>query len=198
MAEIDLALSVALGVALAAASGFRVFVPLLVMSIAANTGHMSLGESFAWLGTLPALSMLAVAALVELVAYYIPGLDNLLDALATPAAVVAGILISAAAMTDIPPMLKWTLAIIAGGGAAGLTQSATTFMRAHSTVLTAGFGNPVIATGEIIGAVAVSLLALAAPFIAFAAVALMLLLAFRLFRKLRRKPANPDGNGSTM
>lgn len=188
----DLALSAALGVALAAAAGFRIFVPLLVMSIAANTGHMSLGESFAWLGTIPALSMLAVAAIVEVIAYYVPGLDNLLDTLATPAAVIAGIVVSAAAMTEFSPMLKWTLAIIAGGGAAGLTQGATTFIRAHSTAFTAGIGNPVIATAELIGAAGVSLLALAAPVIALVAIAVVLVLALRLFRKFRRKADGLD------
>ena len=78
--------------------------------------------------TLPALFMLAIAAVIEIVAYYVPGLDNLLDALAAPAAVIAGIVVSAAAMTDVSPMLKWTLAIIAGGGAAAMTQGATTFV----------------------------------------------------------------------
>ncbi len=192
MLDADLALSAALGVALAAAAGFRIFVPLLVMSIAANTGHMSLGESFAWLGTLPALSMLAVAAVIEVIAYYVPGLDNLLDMLAAPAAVIAGIVISAAAMTEFSPMLKWTLAIIAGGGAAGLTQGATTFIRAHSTALTAGIGNPVIATAELAGAAAVSLLALAAPVIALVAIAVVLMLALRLFQKFRRKADGLD------
>jgi hypothetical protein len=36
----DLALSIALGVALAAATGFRVFLPMLIASGAAYTGHL--------------------------------------------------------------------------------------------------------------------------------------------------------------
>src|SRR5262249_61768960 len=89
MSESDLALSIALGVGLAAASGFRVFLPMLIVSAAANTGHLSLDGSFAWLGTPVALTMLCAAALAEVVAYYVPGVDNLLDTLATPAAFVA-------------------------------------------------------------------------------------------------------------
>ena len=92
MSELDLALSVALGVGLAAATGFRVFLPLLVMSIAARSGYLPLGESFAWLASTGALAMLAIAALVEILAYYIPGVDNLLDTLATPGAILAGII----------------------------------------------------------------------------------------------------------
>jgi hypothetical protein len=115
----DLALSIALGVVLAAATGFRVFLPMLIVSGAAYTGHLSLDSSFAWLGTPFALTMLGAAALVEVLAYYIPGVDNLLDAVATPAAFVAGTIVSAAVMTDLPPMVKWMAAVIAGGGAAG-------------------------------------------------------------------------------
>ena len=141
----DYALSVVLGIGLAAATGFRVFLPMLIMSGAAYTGHLSLGDGFAWLGTPSALIMLGVAALTETLAYYIPGVDNLLDTLATPAALVAGTIVSAAVMTDVPPMMKWTAAVIAGGGVAGLTQGVTAILRAKSTVFTGGIGNFVIA-----------------------------------------------------
>jgi hypothetical protein len=182
----DLALSIVLGVVLAAATGFRVFLPMLIVSGAAYTGHLSLDNSFAWLGTPSALTMLSVAALVEVLAYYVPGVDNLLDAVATPAAFVAGTIVSAAVMTDLPPMAKWMAAVIAGGGTASFTQGVTAILRAKSTVLTGGFGNPVIATGELGGSVLLSLLALAAPLAAFAVVILILWLALRLIRRQRR------------
>jgi hypothetical protein len=190
MSDLDLALSIALGVGLAAATGFRVFLPMLVASAAAYTGHLPLSGNFAWLGTPGALIMLGVAALVEILAYYIPGVDNLLDALATPAAVVAGTLVSAAVITDLPPMLKWTTAIIAGGGVAGLTQGVTALLRAKSTVLTAGVGNPVIATAELGGSLLVSLLALAAPLIALLVVIVFLWLAMRLIRRIARSASS--------
>ena len=190
MSDLDLALSIALGVGLAAATGFRVFLPMLVVSAAAYTGHLPLSENFAWLGTPGALIMLGVAALVEIIAYYIPGVDNLLDVLATPAAVVAGTLVSAAVITDLPPMLKWTTAIIAGGGVAGLTQGVTALLRAKSTVLTAGVGNPVIATAELGGSLLVSLLALAAPLVALLVVIVFLWLAMRLIRRIARSASS--------
>jgi hypothetical protein len=194
MSDLDLALSIALGVGLAAATGFRVFLPMLVVSVAAYTGHLPLSENFAWLGMPSALMMLGVAALVEILAYYIPGVDNLLDALATPAAVVAGTLVSAAVITDLPPMLKWTTAIIAGGGVAGLTQGVTALLRAKSTVLTAGVGNPVIATAELGGSLLISLLALAAPLIALLVVIVFLWLAMRLIRRIARS-RSPSSTG---
>src|SRR5262252_4930497 len=132
----DFALSIVLGIALAAATGFRVFLPMPIVSSAAYAGHLQLDSSFAWLGTPSALTMLSVAALAEILAYYIPVIDNLLDSLATPAAFVAGIVVSAAVMTDVPPMVKWTAAVIAGGGIAGLTQGVTATLRANSTIWT--------------------------------------------------------------
>src|SRR5271170_104436 len=182
----DLALSIVLGVALAAATGFRVFLPMLIASSAAYSGHLHLDDGFAWLGSPSALIMLSVAALVEVLAYYIPVVDNLLDVVATPAAFIAGTIVSAAVMTDMPPMVKWTAAVIAGGGVAGLTQGVTGILRAHSTVLTGGLGNAVFSTAELGGAVLISFLALAAPAAAIALVMLLLLAAIRLLRRLLR------------
>jgi len=192
MSDLDIAVSVALGIGLAAATGFRVFLPMLVLSIAANTGHLALADSFAWIGTLPALILLGVASIVEILGYYIPGVDNLLDTLATPAALVAGTVISAAVITDLPPTVKWATAIIAGGGIAGLIQSTSALLRAKSTVLTGGLGNPVIATTELGGSLLVSILAIAAPLIALLLVVLFLWLALRfLLRLIRRDTPSP-------
>ena len=188
----DLALSVVLGVVLAAATGFRVFLPMLVVSGAAYTGHLTLDNSFAWLGTPFALTMLGVAALAEVLAYYVPGVDNLLDALATPAAIAAGTIVSAAVMTDLPPMVKWTAAIIAGGGVAGITQGLTAMLRAKSTVFTGGLGNSTVATAELGSATLISILALTAPIAALALVILFFWLAFRLIRGLARGSHRPN------
>jgi hypothetical protein len=191
VSDFDIALSIALGIGLAAATGFRVFLPMLVMSAAAYTGHLQLADSFAWLGTPAAVTLLGVAALAEILAYYIPGVDNLLDALATPAAFVAGTVVAAAVVTDLPPLVKWSTAIIAGGGIAGLTQSTTALLRAKSTIFTGGLGNPVVATGELGGALILSLLALAAPFAALALVIILLWLAFRWLRQIARREPPP-------
>jgi uncharacterized protein DUF4126 len=194
----DIALSVVLGIGLAAATGFRVFLPMLIVSGASYTGYLPLGDNFAWLGTAPSLVMLTVAAIVEILAYYIPGLDNLLDALATPAAFVAGTVLSAAVMTDIPPMAKWTAAVIAGGGIAGVTQGVTATLRANSTVWTGGLGNFIIATAELGGALLVAFLALAAPVAAIALVVLFLWLAIRLLRRLLRGVRPPTREKETI
>lgn len=187
-------LSVALGIGLAAAVGLRVFLPLLITAVAGATGHVDLAPSFEWLATTPALVMLGVATVLELFAYYIPGVDNLLDTLATPAALVAGTIAAAAVMTELPPIVKWTTAVIAGGGAAGLTQGVTSLVRAKSTATTGGLGNPFVATGELGGATALSLVAIFAPIVALALVVLAAWLVVKGLRRLfaRRPPAAPS------
>jgi len=195
MAGLDLALAIAMGVGLAAAAGFRVFLPMLVLSIAAYSGHLTLSSGLAWLSTPAALVMLSVAAVLEIIAYYVPGVDNVLDMIAAPAALIAGTVVAAAVMADLPPMIKWTTAVIAGGGAAGLTQGLTSLLRAKSTVMTAGLGNHAIATGELGGALVVSLLALAIPLAAVGLVALFCWFAVRWVRRLFRKERFADSGG---
>jgi hypothetical protein len=179
----ETALSIALGLGLAAACGFRVFVPLLVVSIAARTGQLTLGESFEWIGSTPALVVLIGATLAEVAAYYVPWLDNLLDTIATPAAVIAGAVLAASVVTGMSPWLKWTLAAIAGGGLAGAVQLSTTAARGASTMFTGGLGNVAVASLELVGAVGLSILSVAWPLVAIVPVGAVLLLIAR-----RRSP----------
>jgi hypothetical protein len=194
MSGLDTFVSIALGIGLAAAVGFRVFVPLLVASIAAYSGHLNLDENFAWLGSIPAMAALGVAAIVEVLAYYIPVIDNLLDTITTPLALVAGTVVSAAVITDLPPLIKWSTAIIAGGGVAGITQGVTTMLRAKSTAVSAGVTNPVLSTFEVIAAAVVAVLALLAPAIALALVVFFCWLAVRLVRRFLRGSPAADSN----
>lgn len=187
LAAFDVVLSIALGVGLAAAVGLRVFLPMLVVGLAAYSGHLTLSSGFAWVASPAALLMLSVATLAEILAYYVPGIDNLLDTIATPAALIAGTVVAAAVMADLPPLVKWTTAAIAGGGAAGLTQTTTALLRAKSTLLTAGVGNHVLATGEWASALGLALLALFAPVAALAVVALLVWVGLRLVRRLTRR-----------
>lgn len=187
MAALDALLPIALGVALAAAVGLRVFLPLCALSLAGWMGWVELSEGFAWLGSWQALVMLSVAAVVEVAGYYLPGIDNALDALATPVAIAAGTLATAAVITDLPPLVKWTTAVIAGGGMAGLTQGVTSLLRLKSTATTGGLANPVLATGELGGAALISIVALAAPVLALGVVVAAVWAATRwLHRRLSR------------
>jgi uncharacterized protein DUF4126 len=175
----DALLGLGLGLGLSAACGFRVFVPLLAISLGALTGHLSLAPGFSWVGSVPALLAFATATGLEIAAYYIPWFDHMLDVVATPTAVAAGILASASVMTDLPPLLRWTVALIGGGGAAGLIQGATVLLRLKSLAVTGGAANALVSTVELVGATGTVLLALIVPLVCLVAVAWFCIWAFR-------------------
>ncbi len=180
----NLLLGLFLGLGLAAAAGLRVFVPLLIAGLAARFGQIELVSGFAWLGSTPILIGLAIAALLEILAFQIPWLDNLLDTVVTPMATLAGILLMSAALLDLDPGWRWLLAIVAGGGVAGLVQTGTTGLRLASTAGTGGLGNPLLSAGETGGAVGLGLLAVLLPLIA--GLLVVLVVAFSLRRLLGR------------
>jgi hypothetical protein len=188
----DTALSIALGIGLSAAAGFRVFVPMLALSIAALSGNVELSPGFAWIGTIPALVVFATATVLEILAYIIPWVDNMMDSVATPAAVIAGVVATASVITDLPPLVQGVVALIAGGGAAGLIQGATSLLRLKSTVLTGGLANPVLAAAEFTGSVVTSILALIAPLLTVVLLALLVFIAFRIGKRFLfgRQPAD--------
>jgi hypothetical protein len=184
--------SILLGIGLSAATGFRIFIPFLVASIATITGYHPLSPSFEWIGTYPALIAFGVATVLEIAAYYIPWFDNLLDTIATPAAFIAGAILMVAVVSGLPPLAKWALAIIAGSGAAGIVQTGTTITRAASTTTTGGLANPVVSTVEAGSSFGLSLLAILFPVIAgLITIILLFWLSNRVVKKLKRKNSQP-------
>ncbi|UOQ52458.1 DUF4126 domain-containing protein [Hymenobacter cellulosivorans] len=190
MEHLDYLVAGALGLALAASSGFRVFVPLLAANVAYLLGFMAPSAGFEWLGTWPAFGVLATATLAEMLAYYVPVIDNLLDTITTPASFIAGTLLMTSALPDLDPMVRWGLGILVGGGTAGMVQSGTALLRVGSTATTAGFGNPILATVENFLAIVGSVLGLLLPLVVAGLVIVLLLYLVGRFRRLifRRSP----------
>lgn len=189
-------LGVAIGVGLSAASGFRLVVPFLVMSLASLSGHLVLAPDMGWIGTYPALAAFVIATLLEILVYFIPWVDDVMGALSVPVAVIAGTMITASFVTDMSPFLRWSLAAIAGGTAAGSVEVLTTGLRFASTVTTAGTANWLVSIGELLSSTLLSLLALMAPAIAFGLVVLLLIWgirkAHRLAARRDRQKSCPD------
>jgi hypothetical protein len=187
---IEVLLSLAIGVGLAAAVGFRVFVPFTVISLASLSGYLELAPGFDWIGSYPALLVFAVATVLEIAAYYIPWVDNLLDSIATPAAIVAGAVITASVVADVSPLLRWSLAAIAGGGVAAAVQSGTVLLRGTSSTVTGGLGNFAVSSSELLGSVLTSLLAVFLPVVAVTGIAVLFVVAARKMRRRRLKQAS--------
>ncbi len=195
---IDVLASLGLGLGLAAACGFRVFVPLLVVSAGAHFGYVPLASGWQWMASTPAMIAFACATVFEVLGYYIPWVDHALDVVATPAAVAAGMVTSASVLADLPPLIRWTAVIIGGGGLAALVQGSTASARAASTATTGGLANPVVATAELAGSSVTSAIAVFFPLFALAGAALAGGLAVVAIRRLgarRRRTAAPHMAG---
>ncbi len=180
-------LSAFIGIGLAAASGFRVFLPMFAVSLASYMGWIPMNENFQWLAGLPTLITTGIATIVEILAYYIPYVDHLLDTLSVPLATVAGSVMFASQFTDLGTFPTWALALIAGGGTAAAISSGFAGTRAASTATTGGLGNSVVATTETAGAGIMSILALAAPIIAAIIAIALVVVVFIFGRKIWNK-----------
>lgn len=183
----EIIISVCLGIGLSASAGFRVFVPLLILSIAGYFEWIPLHADWQWAGSLTAIIVLGVASIIELGAYFIPYVDNLLDTISIPLATAAGTLVMFTVLGDVDPIYSWTLAIIAGGGTAATIAGTTSAARATSTTITAGIGNPIISFIEAILSVFLSILSIIAPIIAVIAVILTFFGIRKIYRKMFKK-----------
>jgi len=183
--------AIALGIGLSASCVFRVFVPLLVASIAAKASIFPLQDGFQWLAGWPALICFGAAMVAEILAYYIPFVDNLLDSVATPLAIGSGSLLMTSVLPIDENMLRWVVGIIVGGGMAAGIQASSVLTRLASSKFTAGVGNPVVATGEHAAAFGTSIFALFAPIlVAVLFILLFIFILTKIGKRIRRSGPN--------
>lgn len=185
-----------IGIGLAAASGFRVFLPMFAVSLASYMGWIPMNEHFEWLAGIPTLITTGIATIVEILAYYIPYIDHLLDTISVPMATVAGSVLFASQFADLGTFPQWALALIAGGGTAAAISSGFAGTRAASTATTGGLGNSVVATTETAGAGIMTFLAIAAPIIAAIAAIVLVIVVLVLGRKIWIKFRNFNSDKS--
>ncbi len=161
MDVVQILLSLSLGLGLAAACGFRVFIPPLMMGVGSRLDLYKLEGSFVWVDDTWAIAIFAVATLLEIGGYFIPWIDNLLDAVATPAAIIGGIFVTSASLEgELNPSAQWTLSVIAGGSVSGVIQLGTVATRAISTGTTGGLANPIISLLEAVASMLCILISL--------------------------------------
>ena len=174
--------SIIIGIGLAASVGFRIFVPLFALSLASFYGIIPLNESWEWVGSSTAIIILGIATIVEILAYFIPWLDNLLDTIAVPLAAVAGTAVMVATVSNLDPTITWALAIIAGGGTATAIKGSTSTTRLASTATTAGIANPIISTVETGTSIVMSVFSIFIPILAIVLVGVIFWILFRVFK----------------
>ena len=179
----ELILTLLIGVGLSAASGFRIFLPFLVISVASLTGYLELSPSFEWIGTYPAMTVFTVAALVEILSYLFPFIDNLISTISIPFALIAGTLITASVIVDMNPLLTWSLAIIAGGGASLTAKTTSTLFHTGSTAVSGGTANTLVSAAETVYAVVMAVVSIIAPVLIIFLFGLIIWIAIKALRK---------------
>ncbi|UIR57916.1 DUF4126 domain-containing protein [Sphingobacterium sp. SRCM116780] len=177
-------ISACIGIGLAAATGFRVFLPIFIISLSSYFNWIPIAENWEWLASLPTLIISAVAMLIEVLSFYIPFLDNVLDSISIPLATIAGSALFALQFTDMQDIPQWALSIIAGGGTAALIGTSFAGTRAASSATTGGLGNPVVSTVETTGSIVMTILTIIAPILALVVVILIVWLILRYGKKL--------------
>ncbi|WP_405291585.1 DUF4126 domain-containing protein [Algibacter sp. Ld11] len=178
-------ISIFLGIGLSASVGFRVFMPLFTLSLAAYFDVWELNESWEWIGSTAAIITLGVATLVEICAYFIPYVDNLLDTIAVPLAALAGTAVMLSTVADLSPVVTWALAIIAGGGTAAAVAGTSGTTRLASTATTGGLANPIVATLETGTSLVMSVVSIFMPILAIILVVLILFIIFKVYKKFK-------------
>lgn len=182
---IETIISICLGIGLSASVGFRIFLPLFALSLASYFDVWQLNESWQWIGSSAALITLGVATIIEIFAYFIPYIDNLLDTISVPLAALAGTAIMLSVVADLSPVITWSLAIIAGGGTAASISGTSSATRLASTVTTGGLGNPIVSTIETGTSVVMSIVSIFLPILAIILVVIILSIIFRVYKKFK-------------
>ncbi|MFD0988608.1 DUF4126 domain-containing protein [Mariniflexile jejuense] len=180
---IETIISICLGIGLSASVGFRVFLPLFALSLAAYFDVWQLNDSWQWIGSSTALITLGVATLVEIFAYFIPYIDNLLDTISVPLAALAGTAVMLSTVADLSPVITWALAIIAGGGTATAISGTASATRLTSTATTGGIANSLVSTVETGTSIVMAIVSIFLPLLAFIVVLILLYIIFVLYKK---------------
>ena len=175
-----------IGIGLSTATGFRILVPFACLSAAAIYGDVALPENLAWLDAGPVFIGLLVGTLVEVAAYYIPWVNDALDTIELPASVIAGTYLTGSFAADLPTLMQWSLALLAGGGIAGSINGLTGVTRLATNSATGGLATPVTASMEWMSALVLTILALTVPLLALALAVFLTVFVIKRMRKRRR------------
>ncbi|MBB4658831.1 DUF4126 domain-containing protein [Parvularcula dongshanensis] len=174
-----------IGLAIAAASGFRAFLPLAGLALLQRSGlALPMSESYDWLASDTALWILGTACLLEILADKVPLIDNVLDAVGLVVRPAAGALAVLAATSGLGPEFSLLAAVLAVPvtGSIAATKAAA---RGASTASTGGVANPVLSLQEDAFAGTTLVLAALVPLLVPVFLVLLFLFLRRLFRRLK-------------
>jgi hypothetical protein len=158
------------GLGLSSSAGLNAYLPLVLLSLAQQSGAVELEGSLAEAMTSPpALAVWIVLLLIEMTVDKIPGIDSLNDVVSTVIRPTAGTALMYASMSGVDnqldPDMLLAISVLAGGASAGGVHATKAVTRPAVTVSTGGLGNSVVSIIEDIISLIVALFALVLPII---------------------------------
>ena len=151
------------GIGLAVAAGLNAYIPLLIAGLLIRLDVVSFGEPYDLLGGTPALVIVGVLLLVEVLADKIPAVDSINDAIQTVIRPASGAVLFAGAASGAQAEWSEALGLVLGLVTAAGVHATKATARPVVNVATAGAGGPVVSTVEDGFSVGLSLAALLAP-----------------------------------
>lgn len=190
------------GASLASAAGLNAYVPLLVLGLADRfTTLVELPTAWSWLSGWPALVILGVLLVVEVVADKVPVVDSVNDVLQTVVRPASGGLVVGAgtAGEQVVDSGAWTgtnwWAVALGVGIALAVHLLKAAVRPALNAATLGIAAPVVSTAEDASSVVLSILALVVPVLAVLGAVAIIVVLVRLVGRRRRTSATPGTTG---
>jgi hypothetical protein len=184
--------SIALGIGLAACAGLRAWLPLLLAGGLARWGVLTLGPSFQFIGSDRALTLFAVATIVEIAADKIPAVDHALDALSTFVRPAAASLLAASVMWKVEdPLTALAMGVAVGAPTSFVPHMAKSALRVASTTFTGGLANPIVSVLEDVIAFGLFVLAVVVPVLVAVLIAVVTMFVARRLARRNRPAVSP-------
>ncbi|HEX2094103.1 MAG TPA: DUF4126 domain-containing protein [Longimicrobiaceae bacterium] len=181
----------AFGVVLAACAGLRAFLPVFGASLATRVLDVPLPDYLAWLDRPETLLVFGVATLLEILGDKVPLVDHLLDSVQTLTKPGLAALAATPFLYQLSPEYAVAIGIIVGAPLALGVHATKASVRVGSSAATGGMGNPVLSLAEDVVAFAAVALAFVAPLLALLLMAALVIVLFRLARRVRRALRGP-------
>lgn len=181
-------------IGLGAASGLNAWIPLFGLGVAERLGLVTLDAPYDVVGSTQALVVLGALLVVDLVGDKVPVIDHVLHVVGMVVAPVTGAVMLLAQenlLSQSHPGVAAAVGVVLGGSV-HLSRSA---VRPVVTAGTAGVGNPVVSAVEDAVSLALTVLAVVVPVLAFVALVVGSVVLWRKVHAWRRRRAERDAAG---
>ena len=177
-------LCILIGVGLSCAIGFKIILPVFVLSLLSYFGEIELNESYSWLSSKYTLVALGIAFCYETLSTLIPGLAGMQKFMAVFIAPLVAFWVSVAILpSETSEFIKWSSALICGTTSFGVAAT-TSGIRASTAFVTGGANAPVSGGVEIGASLLSSILAMICPILIPIFIIIVCIILFFVIRKI--------------